>query len=176
MKTYKYTHCATCSYSQFDTPCPEGCTGNFYIDAREVSSDANLATAKLLAHQTIVEYQMHHVDGTPSVTTVGWVPLSQTPNPKMAYGWVCPKCGAVMSPTQVCCVNCGGRVNKEQVMEEQAIREIIREEIIRAVHIWQEHCADMIEAVTNKDHTILYGYKPASLDEKIEFFVEKMRK
>lgn len=26
----------------------------------------------------------------------------------MAKGWECPKCGAVMSPTTKCCVNCKG--------------------------------------------------------------------
>lgn len=26
----------------------------------------------------------------------------------MQQGWECPKCGAVMSPTTACCVNCRG--------------------------------------------------------------------
>ena len=26
----------------------------------------------------------------------------------LAQGWECPKCGAVMSPTTSCCVNCRG--------------------------------------------------------------------
>lgn len=26
----------------------------------------------------------------------------------MQQGWECPKCGAVMSPTTACCVNCKG--------------------------------------------------------------------
>lgn len=27
------------------------------------------------------------------------------------YGWKCPECGAIMSPWQNCCINCGGHHN-----------------------------------------------------------------
>lgn len=33
-------------------------------------------------------------------------PVKEDPTPNLAYGWVCPKCGAVMSPYQNFCIYC----------------------------------------------------------------------
>ena len=108
MKTYKYSHCATCSYSQFDIPCPINCTGNYYSDYREISGTG-----------TNFSPSTKEIDWTPPQTTT--LPYRITPQLDTApseatitpvvFGWICPKCGAVMSPTQVCCVNCSGAVS-----------------------------------------------------------------
>ena len=43
----------------------------------------------------------------------------------MQEGWVCPKCGAVMSPSTAVCVNCTGT---------KAVREATS--ILPCVHVW----------------------------------------
>ena len=35
-------------------------------------------------------------------------PQSESPNPLREYGWICPKCGRVYSPTTSQCLFCGG--------------------------------------------------------------------
>lgn len=37
----------------------------------------------------------------------------------MQQGWECPKCGAVMSPTTSCCVNCRGNNSSQSSLSNQ---------------------------------------------------------
>lgn len=103
MKTYKYGCCATCSYAQFYIPCPINCTGDYYRDYREMNGTGTdfLPPTTEINWTTLPYKQTPQLDTAPSEATI-------TP---MVFGWICPKCGAVMSPTQVCCVNCSGTVN-----------------------------------------------------------------
>ena len=39
----------------------------------------------------------------------------------MQQGWECPKCGAVMSPTTSCCVNCRGNKGADFTIHTQSI-------------------------------------------------------
>lgn len=38
----------------------------------------------------------------------------------LAQGWECPKCGAVMSPTTSCCVNCRGNSSFQSSISSQS--------------------------------------------------------
>lgn len=38
----------------------------------------------------------------------------------LAQGWECPKCGAVMSPTTSCCVNCRGNNSFQSSLSSQS--------------------------------------------------------
>lgn len=38
----------------------------------------------------------------------------------LAQGWECPKCGAVMSPTTSCCVNCKGNNSFQSSLSSQS--------------------------------------------------------
>ena len=38
----------------------------------------------------------------------------------MQQGWECPKCGAVMSPTTSCCINCRGNNSFQSSLNSQA--------------------------------------------------------
>ncbi len=59
-------------------------------------------------------------------------------------------------------------------MNEEQVRKIIREEIIRAVKIWQYKCETMEHALTDRRGTC-YGMCPATLNEKVDRFIECMK-
>ena len=58
-------------------------------------------------------------------------------------------------------------------MNEKQMREIIRDEIIRAARIWQDECQTMGHAMIDR-HGICYGMQPATTNEKIDRFIECM--